>query len=119
VLALFAAAHVGGAFMMRGAAATPSAPAELTHQGDLSGRYLYNRCKSQQLAGLSPPSTAGRGPLRPALPTAANRRILAHGRQVVRDDCVCSRAERVRPPRRKNDKVFLGGTRCEQDSRWV
>jgi hypothetical protein len=34
VLALFAAAHVGGAFMMRGAQATPSAPAELTHQGD-------------------------------------------------------------------------------------
>jgi hypothetical protein len=34
VLALFAIAHVGGAFMMKGAHATQETPAALTHQGD-------------------------------------------------------------------------------------
>jgi flagellar basal body-associated protein FliL len=34
VLALFAIAHVAGAFMMGGAHATQEAPAALTYQGD-------------------------------------------------------------------------------------
>ena len=34
VLALFAIAHIGGAFMMKVAHATQEAPAALTHQGD-------------------------------------------------------------------------------------
>jgi hypothetical protein len=34
VLALFAIAHISGAFMLRGAQATPAAPATLIHQGD-------------------------------------------------------------------------------------
>ncbi len=34
VLALFAVAHIGGAFMMTGANATHGTPAALIHQGD-------------------------------------------------------------------------------------
>jgi hypothetical protein len=34
VLALFAIAHISGAFMLRAAQATPTAPATLIHQGD-------------------------------------------------------------------------------------
>jgi hypothetical protein len=34
VLALFAIAHISGAFMLRGAQATPKAPDTFTHQGD-------------------------------------------------------------------------------------
>jgi hypothetical protein len=34
VLALFAIAHVGGAFMLGGALATQGTPAVLVHQGD-------------------------------------------------------------------------------------
>jgi hypothetical protein len=34
VLALFAITHISGVFMLRGAQATPQAPATLTFQGD-------------------------------------------------------------------------------------
>ena len=34
VLALFAIAHISGAFMLRGAQATPNAPDNFTYQGD-------------------------------------------------------------------------------------